>query len=419
MDPNTETVEPEQPPVEEPPVRNLKKWLVISLVGLLVIGLGAAAWKLLKKPGGSNSSSSGNSSQNNQPAKPERQTVRLIATGDMIAHTAINQEAKQADGSYNYAPMLEQMKPFFDDSDVRFCTQAVPAGGDAAPISGYPVFNAPIEFVRDMAGLGCNAIGAASNHTNDKGQNVITAMLDAWDEQRGILAVTGANRSAEEQNKIRTFTVKGVRFALLSYTTYQNSKSPTSFAVNAYSSQRANDDLKKARDAADVIIVSMRWGTEYSTGINAYQEEVAKFLADHGADVILGHGPHVLEPVKKVMAEDGHEALVWYSIGNFLNAQLDLTSLFSGIAVMEIDPTSKEITEVKYLPIYMHYEWTAAEKQREDLLKRHNFKLVPLDQADSLLAQSQNDTTITEQLDYITNLLNKFTKVKIISSTEY
>lgn len=400
-------------------MRNIKKWLLIGLAGLLILGGGALAWRLFNKPGGPDQSSTSGGPQNSQPAKPERKTIRLIATGDMIAHDAINQSALATDGSYDYAPMFEQMKPFFDDSEIRFCTQAVPAGGDAASISGYPVFNAPTEFVHDMAGLGCNAIGAASNHTNDKGQSVIDAMLDAWDEQRGILAVAGANRSSDEQNEVRTFTVKGVRFALLSYTTYQNSKNVTAYGVNSYSNQAASDDLKKARDAADVIIVSMRWGTEYSPGVNAYQEQIAKFLADHGADVVLGHGPHVLEPVKKVRAEDGRDALVWYSLGNFLNAQLDLTSLFSGIAVMEIDPTSKKIIEVKYLPVYMHYEWTAEEKAREDLLKRHNFKLVPLDSAAELLAASQNNTTVDEQREYIANLLNKFTEVKILTSSEY
>src|SRR5690606_34764022 len=138
--------------------------------------------------------------------------IRLLATGDMIAHDSINANAQKADGSYDYAALMSDMKPYFAEGDINFCNQSTPAGGEAFGISGYPVFNAPIAFARGLEDVGCNLINIGTNHTNDKGQPLVDASVAAWDN-REILAVAGANRSPEEQAKPRVFEVKGMKFA--------------------------------------------------------------------------------------------------------------------------------------------------------------------------------------------------------------
>src|SRR5690606_36621532 len=108
----------------------------------------------------------------------------------------------------------------------------------------------------------------------------------------------------------------------------------------------------------------------------------------------------------------GREAIVWYSLGNFLNSQLEAESLFNGIAVMDIDPDTKKVTSIDYLPVYMHYEWTQQQKAQEDLLARKNFKLYTFDDAAEPLARSQNNTTLDEQRARIEATLNKLTTIK-------
>lgn len=381
--------------------------IVASLVLLLV-------WLLLRP---TKTSDSSNQQTSNKSQYQDTNTVRLIATGDMIPHDAINQEAKNT-GQYDYKVMFANMKPFFNRSDIRFCNQAVPAGGDAARISGYPIFNSPTEFSRDMVDLGCNVINTGSNHTNDKGQPVIKGMLDYWDTQN-VLAIAGANRSNEEQNKVRYFENNGLKFAFLAYSGYTNVVGQTTYGVNMFSREFATKQLTEARANSDFIIVSMRWGTEYSQNINANQDDIAQFFADQGVDVVYGHGPHVLQPVKEVTGSGGNKTLVWFSLGNFLNAQLSPEALFNGIAVMDIDKTSKEIKNVSYLPVYMHYEWTAEEAKREDLLKRKNFALYTLDKAEEPFKKSQLKTTIEAQRQRITDTLNKFMTIKILNDSEF
>lgn len=347
-------------------------------------------------------------------------TIRLVATGDMIAHDSVNASAKKADGSYDYLPLMDKMKPLFEKADVRFCNQATPAGGEQFGITGYPVFNAPLAFPRGIEAVGCNVINIGTNHTNDKGQGLIDATVSAWDNRTGILAVAGANRSVSEQNQSHIFTVKGLKIAFLSYTTYTNNTAVTPHGINMYTEPLATAQMGEARKNADIVMVSMRWGTEYSPDINASQEAIAQQLTNLGADVIVGHGPHVLEPAKRLKNVDGsRESVVWYSLGNFLNTQIESEALIGGFAVMDIDGPTKKIVNIGFMPTYMHYEWTAAEKRAGNLLARKNLTMVPLDQAASLMAKSQIGSTVQAQTDRVKTILNKFTSVKIITSAEY
>jgi poly-gamma-glutamate synthesis protein (capsule biosynthesis protein) len=345
-------------------------------------------------------------------------TVRLVATGDMIAHDAILKEGKRADGSYDFTGMLTNVRPYFERADVRFCNQATPAGGIDFGISGYPTFNAPIEWARAIEGVGCNLINLGTNHTNDKGQPLINATAAAWDARPGVLAVAGANRSVEEQQKISYFTSNGVRFAFLTYITYNNNPG-TSYGVNTYARATAAAQIAEARTKADIVIVSMRWGTEDSPTVNPGQKMQAQELADAGADIVLGHGPHVLQPVDALKGADGRNTVVWYSLGNFLNSQLPIEALIGGFATMDIDVATKTVKALAFLPVYSHYEWTPEQKAAHDLLARHDFGMYALDKAQAEMARSLNDTTVDGQIARVKEVLNRDTRVDVLTSEQY
>lgn len=407
---------PERVPL--PPKKKSRKKLVITLTILTLLMLLAVGAYMLFAKGSANDTVSGDSPETKTESTGKKR-LRFIATGDMIPHDAINQAAKQEDGSYEYSSMFGEMKSLFDDADVRFCNQAVLGGGVEFGITGYPSFNAPTEFSRDMNELGCNVVNTGSNHTNDFNQQVISASVAAWDDQPNMYAVAGANRSDEEKQKVRYFESKGVKFAFVSYTTYSNEPSPNSYSVTMYNEELARTQLAEARSKADIVITSMRWGTEYSSEVNAQQKTWAKTVTNLGADIVVGHGPHVLEPVERLTTTDGREAIVWYSLGNFFNAQLDPEALFNGIAAMDINPDTKKIETAQYLPVYMHYEWTAADKAKQNLLARKNFSMYTFEDGQEALAVSQNDTTFDEQKARIQATLNKLTTIKLLTKEEF
>lgn len=399
-----------------------KKFLLFILIIGVLIGSGVSAYGLYKKyihkP--VSSQTTAQATPKTDPPKATG-TIRFIAVGDSLAYESVNGAAKQADGSYDYLPLMTNFKPLFDKADVRLCTEATPGGGDknGLALSAYPTFNAPLSWSTGFANLGCNLINLATNHINDKSQTAIDATLDTWDEQKNILAVAGANRSAEEQAKVRYFTVKNVKFAYVAYTTSSANKPTNTFGVNIYSDELANQQLAEARTNADLVIVSMNWGTENSADITPDQDRIAQNLANQNVDVIVGSGPHVVQPAKVLEGKNGHQTLAWFSLGNFLNSELSIDNLIGGMAIMDFDVATQQIEDPKLLPVYMHYEWTPAQKAAGTLSARHSFMLYPLDLAAAPLAKSQNNTTVEAQTARVTSIIAKFVPIKVIKSTDY
>lgn len=352
--------------------------------------------------------------------------IRLLAAGDFLAHDSINLNAKQPDGSYNYLPMMGNFSGIFHGADIRFCNDGNLNGGAAYGISGYPKFNSPKEFVRDMSRLGCNMVNTGTNHSFDRNQAAINASVDAWAAQPDMLAVAGENKNQQQHDNVHVFEVKGVKFAFLAYTTYLNTDAPAqdSYGVNVYSESYAARQIKQAKAmGAQIIIVSIRWGVEYSPVISTSQRQIAQFLADQGVSLILGHGSHVLEPVQKQTGKGGNNTIVWYSLGNFINTQLPADTLFNGLGVIDYDITSRQITDMSFLPLYMHYEWTAAQAKAQspsDLLARHDIKMYLLENTTQQMIDAQQlDTTVQLQRQRLQSTLDSYLKIPLVSLAQY
>ena len=310
--------------------------------------------------------------------------------------------------------MFSRVHPYLVSGDMAFCNQESPTA-PSLPVTGYPTFNAPAQFAKDLQGEGCTIINLANNHTADKGQQGINETIDVWAELP-TLAVAGAYKNEADQQQIAVFEVQGVNFAFLSYSNCSNSTNATSYGVNRLDRGFVGQQIAAAKKQADMIIVGTHWCRENRSTQDAEQEDWAQYFANEGVDIVVGTGPHVLQPVKRLPRPDGGETVVWFSLGNFLNSQEGINGLTTGIAYMDISVTDKRVTDLSFMPVYMHYEWTAAEQAAGDLLARHNLALYPLDQAAEPLSRSLHDTTVAAQTKRITELLNTYTPVKMLTS---
>jgi poly-gamma-glutamate synthesis protein (capsule biosynthesis protein) len=318
----------------------------------------------------------------------------------MLAHDTVNQQAKTDDG-YDYKPYFEQIKPLYSDVDVVFCNPETLSAGANFGISGYPTFNAPTEFARDLSASGCQVINLATNHIADKTPTAVSKTIDVWQNQTGTLAVAGANKSAEEQQQVAYFEKNGLKVAFVAFAQYSN-RATSSTLLNLYSNTTlVNQLMSEARANADIVLVSLHWGTEDSTTVNSNQINIAKTFANLGADVIIGTGPHVLQKVDWVDGKDGHKTLVWYSIGNMLSSQIPTNNLTGGVAgwtAKKVDDKI-QISDVNFKPTFMSYDWPAG----GNLLSRHNLQLQPLKTAEPNLAKHK--TTYDDRLKFVTDTI--------------
>lgn len=421
MEPNSYPLEVTPPPM---PIKKSKRKLILIIISALVVvivGVGAYLLFFKSKPVAQQTNSSNTKVTTVKDTHPNR--IRLLATGDFIAHDSVNTAALQTDGSYNYLPMMKDFLPLMKAADIRFCNDPILNGGAPYGITGYPTFNSPTAFVTDMGKLGCNLVNTASNHSFDKTQAAITASVDAWSTVPDMLAVAGENRTQAEHDTIHYFTVKGVKFAFLAYTTYSNNDAPAQndFGVNIFSQTFATTQIATAKaNGAQVIIASMRWGTEYSMSVNAEQKADAQFLTDQGVNLILGHGSHELQPVQELTGVNGNKTTVWYSLGNFINTQEPAETLFNGLAVIDFDTKTLQITTMSYLPLYMHYQWTAAQAAADAIFTRNNLHMYLLENTTQPMIDAQQlHTTVAIQTARITTTLNTYLAIPLVTSAQY
>jgi poly-gamma-glutamate synthesis protein (capsule biosynthesis protein) len=338
----------------------------------------------------------------------------MAAMGDMLAHDTIIANASVGN-DYDFAKYFTNIKSTYKQANVVFCNQEGLSSGNQNGISGYPSFNAPTQFSADLQnGAGCNLINLANNHMGDKGVAATNATIDVWSKLKP-LAVSGANKSASDQNKISTFEINGIKVGFVSFADFNNNKATPDYSVNNYHDESLVHRLvSQLRAESDVVIVSMHWGVEDSNTVSADQISEANLLSSLGVDVIIGTGPHVLQKVQIINRPDGGRTIVWFSLGNMLSSQLNINELIGGIAQFDISKIGGRITigKLSFTPTFMYYEWTATEAANNDLLARKNAMIYLLDNAAIPLSKSLFNTTIATQKQYVIDTLGPEVTVK-------
>lgn len=333
--------------------------------------------------------------------------IRFAAMGDMLPHDTVVQQAKHSD-AYDFSGYFKDIKQLYSDADAVFCNIETLAAGGSLPVSGYPSFNAPTEFIRDLSSAaGCNVINLANNHIGDKNQAAIDATISNWESYKP-LAIAGANRSEIEQRTVRYFEKNDIKVAFLAFADYSNNKSVTSYGLNTYHNEQLVTDLmREAVDNSDAVVISMHWGTENKITLDADQEKAAQLLAGLGADVIIGTGPHVLQKATYLIGGDDHKTLVWYSLGNMLSSQLKINELTGGVAgfslIKNVDG-KVAIENPTFKSTFMSYDWPEADKTAGNLLARNNLQLRPLEKASDQLA-NMFGATLNERIKFVQDTL--------------
>ena len=253
---------------------------------------------------------------------PEEYEASVFMVGDALIHSCVYNDARTANGGYDFKPQIELIKPISSKYDLVYYNQETVLGGTELGLSNYPRFNSPYEVGDAFVDAGFNLVSLATNHTMDKNEQGVLNSVAYWKKQTGVVT-SGQWSSAEEREASvsRIYEKNGIKYAFLSYTIWTNGlETPRGkeYLNNVYSDEKAAADIAKVKDKADVIIVAMHWGTEYSLGVDWQQTKIANFLASQGVQLIIGAHPHVVEPVEYI--NDG-KTFVIYSLGNLISDQ--------------------------------------------------------------------------------------------------
>ena len=250
------------------------------------------------------------------PAEPD--TVTLMALGDNLIHNTVYWSAETEDGGYDFTPFYADIQPTVQSYDIACINQETIFVKDHAMLSNYPAFGSPTEVGDALAETGFDVVTCATNHCYDKLDTGILDTCSFWRENHPDVTVLGIHDSEDDANTLRVVEKNNIKIAMLNYTYGLNYSAPEQkWMVDQFSTFDAvAADLDAARGAADFVIVFAHWGEEGQTEPNQMQTTWAQFLADHGADLIIGGHPHLVQPLTAVTAEDGRTVPVFWSPGN-------------------------------------------------------------------------------------------------------
>lgn len=244
-------------------------------------------------------------------------TVRIVFGGDLMQHMPQVLAARTADGGYDYSRSFEHVARYFREADVAVVNLETTLSPDGR-YSGYPCFCSPVEVADAMVDMGIDIAVMANNHCCDRAGSGIGSTVEAL-ERRGIRHTGVYVDSADyRRNNILRFECGGVRFAMINYTYGTNGiPVPEGRMVNLIDTiVMARDMAAVDRDSIDCLVAFMHWGNEYERRENLRQRQLADFLRRHGADIIIGSHPHVIQPFVADSA-----GVVFYSLGNLVSNQ--------------------------------------------------------------------------------------------------
>ena len=262
------------------------------------------------------------------PAPPRDAVLTVVAGGDVLPHLPVNASARLTSGGYDFAPLLEPLRPWIAGADLALCHLEVPVAPAGTAPSGYPAFGAPVELPAALHATGWDGCSTASNHSLDRGLAGVDATLQAMDGAG--LGHVGTARSAAEGAAPQVYELtradRTVRVAHLAATYGVMGARPASapWAVTVVDTPALVQQAAAARAAgADLVVVSIHCCQEYVTEPTAEQQRIAQELAASGqVDLVIGHHAHVPQPLVQLPGgPDGPGMWVAYGLGNMLSNQ--------------------------------------------------------------------------------------------------
>lgn len=298
--------------------------------GTLLLAVAAVGIALLA------GSHSGRSGAAPVPYPHELGQVSFAVAGDVIPHEPVRAAAAAGgDGAVGWGALFSDVSDVFKGADFGFVNLETPVAPAHSRGSKPFMFDAPIALIDALKANGIKIVSFANNHVMDQDWAGFAESREHLRE-RGMLFV-GSGDTAQQAWQPVIAEANGIKVGWLGMTRWLNgARNPDKeemphvnfFPYPGESGGAPGMDeagvleaIKKARAQCDLLVVSIHWGIEYAPAPRPEDVETAHKMLEAGASVIVGHHPHVLEPVETYRTADGRNALIFYSLGNFLSNQ--------------------------------------------------------------------------------------------------
>jgi poly-gamma-glutamate synthesis protein (capsule biosynthesis protein) len=270
------------------------------------------------------------------PYPHELAQVSFAVAGDVIPHEPVRAAAAAAgDGAVGWGALFSDVSDVFEKADFGFVNLETPVAPAHSRGSKPFMFDAPVALLDGLKANGIKIVSFANNHVMDQGWAGFTETREHLRDEGLLFAGSGDTTQQAWQPVI--VEANGIKVGWLGMTRWLNGNhnpdkddqphvnffpypGESGGAPGADEGQ-VLDAVKQARAKCDFLVVSIHWGIEYAPAPRPEDVETAHKMLDAGASVIVGHHPHVLQPVETYKTQDGRDTVIFYSLGNFLSNQ--------------------------------------------------------------------------------------------------
>ncbi|MCC6731417.1 MAG: CapA family protein [Chthonomonadales bacterium] len=248
-------------------------------------------------------------------ARPPAPTATLCAVGDVLLARGVGRRIER----YGTDWPFERVAPWLRATDLAFANMECALTTRGAAVPKPFVFRGDPGSARGLRDAGIDVVSLANNHTLDYGRTGLADTMDALRVAGVGWVGAGATLRAARRPLVRRVGALRVGFVAMSDFVPEGVFPRQDRESVARASERAvREAVVAARRAADVAVVSLHWGVEFRGRPSARQVALARAAAAGGADLVLGHHPHVLQPLEWLPGRGGRRTLAAYSLGNFV-----------------------------------------------------------------------------------------------------
>lgn len=282
------------------------------------------------------------------PAKAVTPDVHtIVAVGDIMLSGKA--ESVLAVKGYDYPFRNTKLAALISSADVAFANLEYPvtARGEQFEQKKY-TFKGKPESLTAVRQAGFRLLSLANNHTMDFGPDGLQSTLRYCNQRK--LVAAGAGMDLSEARHLRIVKRNGVRFGLLAYSlTYPKEFWATADTAGTCYGNRSflEEDIPRATPQVDILIVSFHWGEELNPVPKPYQIALGRLAVDLGASVVVGHHPHVPQPI-----EIYKDTPIIYSLGNYAFGSYSTNTPISFVA--EILFSDNKAVQVNLHPIIVN-----------------------------------------------------------------
>ncbi len=271
-------------------------------------------------------------------------TANLVMVGDIFPGNAkYNEGLGVAARFFPHRGTFWEKKlaPFFEDADIAFANLEAPLVEDSEYAVAH-TFAGCREFARFLANIGINIVSVANNHILEQEEegfhHTLQFLEDAW--------VCWVGTQVGGMSNIKFFQCKGIRIGFAAFNAIHDIFNPG--LVADLQENDVLDCIRKMKiSGTDIKVISLHWGNEFVTIPSGAQIRFAHKLIDAGADVIVGHHPHVVQPVERY-----RHGLIFYSLGNFIFDILWTRSVRTGV-LANVEVTPDGVAGYELVPVYL------------------------------------------------------------------